>query len=91
MTNDRVIVAKKMYTSLTITLRGKSASRPPDQIGNVIQNTQEQISQRKFPTRQKYTPLGEPIESVFKQLLQHNVIKLPDAKPYDPGQFKPSW
>lgn len=41
--------------------------------------------------RRKFTPLGEPIESALKKLIQSNVITLPKARTYEPGPFKPAW
>lgn len=40
--------------------------------------------------RRKYTPLGEPLESVFKKLVANKVITVPDFPPYEP-KVKPNW
>lgn len=41
--------------------------------------------------RRNYTPLGEPIKSSLKKLIQTNVITLLEVRPYEPGPFKPAW
>lgn len=78
VTNDEVVDVKAIHTGPIITLRGPNTSNnpphAPNQTTNTLQNTQEQKSQRKFPARRKYTPLGEPIELVLKQLLQQKAI-----------------
>lgn len=92
VTNNEVGNTKAIHTSLTLTLKGPNMpNNPPQQIENSFQNTQGKIPQRQFLARHKYTPLGEPIESILKQLLQSKVITLLEMKLYDLGHFKASW
>ncbi|GLJ20143.1 hypothetical protein SUGI_0365630 [Cryptomeria japonica] len=54
-------------------------------------STNNQVNtQTTSRSRRKYTPLGEPLESVFKKLVANKVITIPDFPPYEP-KVKPNW
>ena len=44
----------------------------------------------EFDLRREFTPLRESLESVMRQLLDGNIIYLPEYKEYDPHP-RPSW
>lgn len=41
--------------------------------------------------RRNFTPLGEPIDSAMRKLIQSNLITLPKSKPYELSPIKPTW
>ncbi|GLJ28438.1 hypothetical protein SUGI_0559540 [Cryptomeria japonica] len=54
-------------------------------------STNNQVNtQGNSKPRRKYTPLGEPLESVFKKLVANKIITIPDNHPYEP-KVKPNW
>ncbi|GLJ07896.1 hypothetical protein SUGI_0076310 [Cryptomeria japonica] len=54
-------------------------------------STNNQVNtQTTSKSRRKYTPLGEPLESVFKKLVANKIITIPDFPPYEPI-VKPNW
>lgn len=96
-TNDGVVDAKAVdKVHPTIHLKGRSTQNTPtpsqDQTTNAVQNNQQHRGPlRANMPKQTYTPLGEQIKSILKKLLQSNVIKLPEVKPYETTIFKPTW
>lgn len=89
VTNYGSVDAKTLQVGPIITLRVHNPSNniinSVNQTANAIQNTQQPRPQRRFLMKHKFTPLMESIESVFKQLLHHNLIQLQEPRQYDPG------
>lgn len=76
------------------TLNMKTLNNNQSQNNDQSINTTENNSQGDPPrtknniTRHKYTPLKEPIESSLKNLVQSNIITLPNVLYYEPVHFK---
>lgn len=54
---------------------------------NVVQSGNQRPPRINTP-RRNYRPLGEPIESALKKMIQTNFITLPELRPYEMGPFK---
>lgn len=105
ITNDGIVDAKAInMIGPAIRLKGAQPQNTPlttlTPTTNAIKNNQnsqnnqnqgQPCQTKQFPKRCTHTTLGEPIEVILKKLLQNDVNTLQDPKPYDPGQFKPSW
>ena len=38
-----------------------------------------------------YTPLGEPLDTIFEQLAKDNLVRYPQTQPLEPNQSRASW
>lgn len=71
--------------------RAQSQGRnTPSTNANAVQSGHQRPPRINTP-RRNYTPLGEPIESSLKNLMQTNIITLPKLRPYEPVPFKITW
>lgn len=98
VTNDNIVDAKvinkaHLVSSMigpTMTSNSNTLEKH-EKTTNVVQNTTPHGPPRATQPRQKYTPLGEPIESVLRKLLQNNGIQLSNLRHYESGPFTPSY
>jgi hypothetical protein len=67
----------------------KNAKKPPS--NNKTSGNKPRSSWASRPKRE-FTPLGEPLETVYKTLLQHELISpMDNPRPYNPQPCPPWW
>lgn len=97
VTNEGIVDARTVNITQPVLSLGMSQSSNPCTENNLTStnvNATKNMNTRYLRVntpRRNYTPLGEPIESALKKLIQTNMIILPEIRVYEPGPFKPTW
>lgn len=105
VTNDGVVDAKVVISALkqnTQTyqqpqnnnwnnMQENAVSQPSNNQINNLNNQGGPSPWNKYAPKQKYTNLGESIESVMKKMVKKNLIKIPTYENYQEPQVKPPW